>query len=344
MLNVLHQIECVMNRGKSVLRDQMEGWDMGDPRDFESFEEFYQAYLTCVTRMIDLVIDSRRNNYKYVQLIAPDAFMSCFVDDCIEKGLEMNDGGARYKYGHLSLGGLSDAVDCLAAVKKFVYDDKLITMDELITACRTNYEGRETLRQQLINWAPKFGNDDPYVDDIAVRLLDDVICHMTKRNEEECDNLVKFYPIIGTFERAGEFGAMTGATPDGRKAEEAVCNNYSPSTGVDLNGPTAAIKSITKPDLRPYFAGCPMDMHINPNETEGDIGIQKLINLIKSYQDLGGNMLTITGVSTETLIDAKAHPENHRGLRVRLGGLSAYFVALPPGYQDFLIERTKYSL
>ena len=142
MLNVLHQIECVMNRGKSVLRDQMEGWDMGDPRDFESFEEFYQAYLTCVTRMIDLVIDSRRNNYKYVQLIAPDAFMSCFVDDCIEKGLEMNDGGARYKYGHISLGGLSDAVDCLAAVKKFVYDDKLITMDELITACRTNYRGQ----------------------------------------------------------------------------------------------------------------------------------------------------------------------------------------------------------
>lgn len=342
MLNIAQMVEFVLFRGWSLLRKRKEGFDTGDPLLFKSFDDFYNAYLQQITRTLDRIIERRHKNYRNAVNIAPDAFTSIFIDDCIENGREMVDGGARYNINAPSLGGFTNAVDSLAAIKKLVYEDKVFTMAEIIDACKNNFEGYESMRQKLINWAPKFGNDDDYVDAIAIRLLDDCAKHVEMLNKK--------YPgarstlIIGTFERAADFGAMIGATPDGRKAEEPISNNYSPMTGRDINGPTAVMKSITKPNLLPYYCGCPLDIQINANEVDGEAGLNKLVALIRSFMELGGTILTITGVSKELLTDAQKNPEKHRGLRVRLGGLSAYFISLPRDYQNMLIERVKHSV
>jgi formate C-acetyltransferase len=340
MVNALQLLEFVLSRGMSRIRGGQEGFDTGDPVKFKTYEEFYEAYMEQVKRTLDVLIEKRHTNYRNVVHIAPDAFVSMFMEDCIENGREMRDGGARYDLSTPSLGGLVNVVDSLAAVKKLVFDSNVITMEELVMACAENFEGREVMRQKLIKWAPKFGNDDDYVDSIAVKLLDDCARHVEMLNKKFPGTHSSL--IIGTFERAADFGAVIGATPDGRRAGDPICNNFSPMTGRDVSGPTAAVRSVTKPDLLPYYCGCPLDIQINSNEVVGEAGIKKLVALIRSFMDLGGTIFTITGVSEEILMAAKANPEDYIGLRVRLGGLSGYFVALPPAYQDMLIARTKH--
>lgn len=342
-VNAILLFEFALFGGKSILRDRMEGIDTGDASKFTSFEQVYDAFMKQFKNTFGTLIDRCRSNYHNVVKIAPDPLLSMFMDDCIERGLDMNDGGARYELHPLSLCGLTNVIDSMAAIKKLVFEKQMITMQELLSALKNNFEGQEELRQKLIHWAPKFGNDDDYVDSIAVRLLDDCQAYVNERCAEEPTGVL-FRLMIGTFDRIGDYGGVTGATPDGRKAREATGNNFSPMTGCDLNGPTAAIKSVCKPDLEPYYVGCPLDMLINSNEAAGEAGIKKLSNLIHSFMDLGGTILTITGVSNEMLIDAKVHPEKHQGLRVRMGGLSAYFVAMPPAFQDLIIERNKHGV
>ena len=148
---------------------------------------------------------------------------------------------------------------------------------------------------------------------------------------------------IGTFENYARFGHNVGATPDGRLSQETISSNYSPAIGLDLNGPTAAIKTATKAELYKFVTGCPLDMQINSNEVEGDAGVTRMVGLMKSFCDLGGHIMTMTGVSREMLEDAQQNPMKHQGLRVRMGGLSAYFIQLSKEMQDTMIKRVKHS-
>ena len=268
--------------------------------------------------------------------------MSTIFDDCIEKGLDLTNGGAVYTFFSPIVTGLANCVDSLASIKKLVYEEKVITMKELIEAIRTNFEGREPLRQMLINKVPKFGNDDPYVDEIASRVLRE-IAEATKEIGKTAEGL--YMPLaIGTFENFARFGHNIGASADGRLYQDAIGANYSPSIGMDKKGPTAVILSISHANLLPYVNGCPLDIQINSNEVEGEAGVARIAALITSFLELGGVILTITGVSEEMLRDAQQNPEKHKGLRVRLGGLSAYFIALPPNVQEIIIRRTRHSV
>ncbi|MDR1028202.1 MAG: hypothetical protein LBL63_02150, partial [Clostridiales Family XIII bacterium] len=273
MFNVLQMVDFVLFRGKSILRNQSEGFDTGDPLSFKDFEMFYAAYLSQVKQSIELVLRKRRENYPKVNLIAPDSLISIFIEHCIETGKELNDGGAAYRLNTPCLAGFANAIDSLAAIKRLVFEEKSVDMDALIDALKSNFEGKEALRQKLVNRAPKFGNDDDFADEIAVRFMEDLARFIDGINSAYPE--IHNAPIIGTFERAGDIGMTTDATPDGRPAGEPVSNNYSPMNGVDLNGPTATVRSFTKPDLLPYYCGCPLDMHINPNEAIGEAGIKK---------------------------------------------------------------------
>ena len=341
-VEVAQCLEYALFRGKSLLRGETEGIDVGDPCAFKTYEAFYEAYLRELYHIVDWIIDRRREIYGKVAMIAPNPMMSIFMEDCIARGKDVYCGGARYVFHALIAAGFSCCVDSLAAIKKMVYEDRLLSMPALLSALQTNFEGKEALRQQLLNWVPKFGNDDDYVDEIAVRLLGDYAAHVRKRNEED---MRIFFPVgVGTFERSADFGFVLGASADGRKASEPVGSNFSPVAGRDNCGPTAAIKSTVKRDLMPYFTGCPLDIQVNANEVRGQDGIQRLSALIRSFMDLGGIIFTITGVSEEMLKDAQIHPEKHTGLRVRLGGFSGYFVQLSPDYQQIVIERTKHGI
>lgn len=341
-IEVLQLLEYVLTRGYSLLRQTKEGLDTGDPLTFSTFEEFYAAFKKQLEHRIDYVIDNKLKYYGQVFNIAPSPLLSSMMDDCVEKGLDLTQGGAKYIFHAPVVTGLANCVDSLAAIKKLVYEEKAVKMQELIDALKTNFEGREPLRQMLINRAPKFGNDIEYVDQLAKRLLDDAAAKV-KQRQEEIDWM--YFPMaIGTFESYARFGNTVGASADGRLAKETLSSNYSPSVGMDKSGPTAAIKSIIYPDLLPYCNGAPLDLQINANEVTGEAGVQRIVALIKAFQELGGNIMTLTGVSEELLRDAQVNPEKHRSLRVRLGGLSAYFIALPKKHQEIMIQRVKHGI
>ena len=268
--------------------------------------------------------------------------LSTFVDDCIDNGMDITNGGARYMMYPAIISGMANTVDSLAAIKKLVFKDKRYTMEQVVETTRANFEGNEEMRKRLISWAPKFGNDESEVDDIMKSILADV-ADFTKELQKEDEKML--LPLaLGTFEHYAKLGARCGASPDGRLSGETISSNYSPSVGCDVQGPTAAILSCTKPDLLPYFGGCPLDIQINPNEATGDEGIKRLGGLIRSFMELNGIILTISGVSEEMLRDAQKNPDKYKGLRVRIGGYSGYFIALPPAHQEIMINRVKHGI
>ena len=201
----------------------------------------------------------------------------------------------------------------------------------------TNWQGHERLRLLRMNRVPKFGNDDDYVDQIAVRMLKDF--EERVQTWQGKHPKVKFPCGIGTFENYAVLGRDTAASANGREAWGALAPNYSPVAGTDLSGPLSVFNSIAKPDLKRFYAGTPVDIAVNANEFTGDAGVDRLKALIETFCEVGGQVMTITSTSVEELKDAKVHPENHKDLRVRMGGLSAYFIAMAPAQQDNIIAR-----
>lgn len=342
-IETLLTLEYTLFRGYSLLRKTKEGIDVGDPLSFETFENLYAAFKKQVEYRI---LSSIENKYKFfgeVTKIAPDPLASAMMDDCVQKGLDLTIGGTKYIFHAPLITGLSHTADSLAAIKKFVYEEKKITMAELLEALKSNFEGKEPLRQMLINRAPKYGNDEPYVDSIAAMILEDVESIIDSVRGRYDYPKIFLSPGIGTFESYARFGNVVGASADGRLATEPLASNYSPSVGMDRNSPTAVVKSATVSDLSKYIAGCPVDLFINGNEVAGEAGRDKLVSFTRSFMELGGQILTITVSTEEIFRDAQIHPERHRGLRVRLGGLSAYFIALPPKHQEIMIERLRHG-
>lgn len=331
-------IEWVFNNGVSEHNGLKEGAETGDPLELSTYEEFYEAYKKQMFHYIDDQCQRRLDNFQLSYMIAPDPLISSIMSDCIENGRDLSQDGARHIFHMILSTGLSSTVDSLMVVKKMVYEEKTITMDELRTALRDNWVGHEQLRARVVNNVPKFGNDIDEVDQIAVQLLKDFEDRVHYWNTLERSK-IKFSCGIGTFENYAVLGRDIAASPDGRKFGEQIAPNYSPTPGMDKKGPTAAIKSITKANLLKYFSGTPLDLAINSNDVKGDAGIVRLSGIIDSFCDLGGQILTITSTNVDDLKDAQIHPENHQSLMVRMGGLSAYYIAMSPVQQDNIIKR-----
>ena len=343
-IDVLQLLEYQLNEGVSLVRGKKEFVSIGSPAEWETFEDFYQAYIKLMELKTQRILEEKIQFYKDRYAIAPSPLLSTIMDDCIERGQDVSLKGAKYNIYSLIIASFSHFIDSIAAIKKMVYEEKKVSLDTLINALRKNYEGYEDLRQMMINQVPKFGNDNPYTDEIATRFMKDFEESAFKVSEKIDMDDFHLGLGIGTFEVYMTFGWNIGASPDGRLMHESVASNYSPSIGLDVNGPTAAIRSITAPDLVPYCVGCPLDIQMNSNEVIGESGLKRLIGLIKSFMDLGGLMLTITGVKPEDLIDAQINPMKHKSLRVRMGGLSAYFIALSKEHQDIMIQKVKHGV
>lgn len=333
----LRCVEWVLFRGVSQHNGRREGIDTGDPLAMETFEDFYAAYLTQVKQYIDNQCKRRLESFGLSYMIAPDPLMSSMVEDCIPKGRDITQDGARYYFHQILITGFANTVDALYGIRELVYEKKEIPMEELIAALQADWKGYERTRMRLVNKVPKFGNDNDEVDTFAVRMLEDFETYVEHWNKEE--HPVKFPCGVGTFENYAALGRDIAASADGRYFGEALAPNYSPRPGADVKGPTAAVKSSTKPNLSKYFSGAPFDLSINSNDFTREVGTQRLKSLIRSFCDLGGQIMTITSINVEDLKDAKIHPEKHKNIRVRMGGLSAYFIAMSPVQQDNIIKR-----
>lgn len=270
----------------------------------------------------------------------PAPLMSILMDGCVEKGKDISEGNKYNNFGFHGI-GIATAVDSMASIKKYVYDEKTLTRAEMLSALRTNFEGRERLANMLRYEGPKMGNDDDEVDAIATALLDWFADSMAGHVNER-----------GGCYRAGTGSAMyyiwqsegMPATPDGRRAGEEFAANYSPSIFTRLDGPLSIIKSFAKPHLSRVANGGPLTIELTDSMFRNEESTEKTARFVKTFIDLGGHQLQINAVNREKLIDAKKHPEKYKNLIVRVWGWSGYFVELDECYQDHIIKRMELAV
>jgi len=269
----------------------------------------------------------------------PSPFLSLFIDDCITKGKDYHNGGARYNTRYIQGVGLGTITDMLTSLKYNVFEQKLVTMDEMLRALSQNFKGYERLRDHLINKTPKFGNDDDYADEQARRVFD-LYFNLIDGRPTVCGGKYRINLLPTTVHVY--FGKVTGATPDGRLAGEPVSEGISPVQGMDRKGPTAVIKSEGKLD-HIKTGGTLLNQKFTPQLLADDEGLAKLKDLIRSYFRLMGHHIQFNVVTAETLRDAQKHPEKYRDLIVRVAGYSDYFVDCAKELQDEIIRRTEHQ-
>lgn len=346
--NFLLLLEWVLNRGVTRCRDEQEGVDSGDPRGFASFEEVMAAWKRQMDIYLGNSIDYIGSRYVTCDLqhsnhgrYAYNPLLSALTQDCIAKERDILRGGARYAIWHCMAEAVANCIDALAVIKQVVYDEKSVTMNTLLDALAKNWHGYENLRQRLIACAPKYANDQPYADDIGRELLEffyERTCHHARRHPR-----IVFPCAVGTFSWYTSIGKEVGASSDGRFAQDPITPNFSPNFGMDLAGPTAAIRSYCRMNGGNLAGGAPLDLRFAGSHLRGEAGNDRLAAFIQVFIALGGNMLTLTVTDVEELKRAMLEPMNYRGLRVRMGGWTAYFVALSSEQQRLHIAKVEHG-
>jgi len=336
-LNTPKILEITLNNGFDPETKKQLGLKTGDPRDFKTFEELYDAWHKQMVYFVNLKLSV--NNYieRMFSLYAPATFLSLFIDDCIENGKDYYSGGARYNTTYIQCTGLGTITDCFTTLKKHVFEDKRYTMDEMLAAVAANWEGEEKKRQYIRNHTPFFGNDDEYADKIALRVYDDLVDAIEGRPNTRGG---KTHLNMLSTTCHNYFGSVCGASVNGRFAHFAISDGTSPAHGSDTHGPTAVIKSLGKLD-QTKSGGTLLNVRFTPALFHRDEDIKKCGNLVRSYFKQGGHHIQFNIVDTETLHDAQQNPDNYKDLLVRVAGYSDYFNDMTEQLQNEIIARTE---
>jgi formate C-acetyltransferase len=334
-------LELALRNGFDPVSQKQIGPKTGSLEDFKTFDELFEAYKKQV-KYFSLEAAAIMNLQRAVkEAVIPPLFQSGLVEGCIESGKSALGNGPRYQIQEHCPRSMIDTVDSLAALKKCVFDDKSVSQRQLIEALDANFEGKEDVRHILLS-APKFGNDDDYVDSIAIDLFE----WWQKMVTEELEALYGRKYRAATYSASGHHsaGKRVGALPSGRLAGLSLADgSVSPCQGVDINGPTAVINSAGKIDQSPILATL-LNIKFQPAVLKTKEDLAKFLALIKTYFDYGGKHIQFNVVDKETLLDAQVHPERHRNLLVRVAGYSAFFIELERGVQDEIIQRTEHRL
>ena len=340
-------MEVTLHDGFDPRTGKQVGLHTGDPRDFTSVEELYDAFL----KQEDYFAEKMRDHYFiwWTSEIANSPMSGLragmLFRDCIPAGLASREGGCRYPIGKASwVGdkGICDCADYMADLQYLVFDEKLVTMDQLLKAMDANWEGYEDVRQMALK-APKYGNDDDYVDDWYVRLSRDTQRILQSRP----DPITGEKPMLFKGAAAGHVtqGKAVGAMPNGRYAGTPIYDGgTSAMAGGDVNGPTALILSATKYPTPYECAGVAHNMKFSKAVLNTPEKLAKVASLIKTFTKRGGWHIQFNIHSAEELMEARKEPAAHKDLLVRVGGYSAYFVDLPPELQDEIVERTMHEV
>jgi formate C-acetyltransferase len=271
----------------------------------------------------------------------PVPLASSLTDDCLARGLDLTAGGARYNFTGVQGVGVATVGDSLAAIDWLVFDQKRVTMDQLLAALDADFEGQEELRQMLLNKAPKYGNDDDRADGFA-RLAAEIYCRAVEKHRSFRGGW--YSPGLYSVTTHVAFGLMVGATPDGRHAGQPLSQGISPAHGRDRCGPTAALKSAAKLDHTLVSNGLTLIQMLSLGASARQHATEVLGGLLEGYFSLGGQQLQWNLVDRATLIAAQEDPEAYRGLVVRVAGYSALFTDLNRVVQDELIARTEHTV
>jgi formate C-acetyltransferase len=329
-----------MNDGKDPASGIQIGPQTGSLESFTRFEELFHAYKAQVTFFIETIVKAYDMVDAVHAAIVPEPFMSALLDDCIATGKTRQEGGTRYNFSGIFGVGLSVAADSLAAVKNFVFEERSVTARELLDNLAKDFEGRDDLRVTLLKKAPKYGNNDDYVDELARECAD---VYVKAVISHPCIRGGKYIPEMHSVATHVLFGEMTGATPDGRKAGETFADGISPMGGRERKGPTEAIQSITKIDHVEVLQGLLYNQKFHPSALDSPEALRKFADYMETYCLLGGHHVQFNIVSREVLLEAQKNPAEFRDLVVRVAGYSAYFTELNERTQNEIISRTEYQ-
>lgn len=349
-INFPRMLLCTMNNGVDLTSNKRFTKGYGYFTEMESYEELLKAWdktireITRYSVIVENVID------KASERDVPDILCSALTDDCIARGKTIKEGGAVYDFISGLQVGIANMADCLAAIKKLVYEEKKITKQELWDAILDDFSSPENkkIQEMLIREAPKYGNDDDYVDQLIVEAYDSYIEEIEKypntRYNRGPIGGIRYAGTSSISANVGQ-GMSTMATPDGRNAFEPLAEGCSPAHNSDKNGPTAVFKSVSKLRTNKITGGVLLNQKMTPQMLSTEENRQKLELLIKTFFNrLHGYHVQYNIVSKETLIDAQKHPEKHKDLIVRVAGYSAFFNVLSKKTQDDIIGRTEQSL
>lgn len=340
-LNLAKAVELTLYDGRDMSTGKQVGPKTGDPRGFETYGQFETAFKAQLGHILEWIVrvnnmaDTGRGRWE------PVPYLSALVEGCLESGKDANAGGARYSFLTVEGVALATVADSLAAVKKLVFEDKSVSMAQLLEAIAANFDGHESQRQTLLHKAPKYGNDDPYADSIAAEV-----------SRFWTEAAFRYTSPTGKRYRAGylswnywiAYAPTTAATPDGRRRGQYLSNAVCPVNGADRKGPTSVIKSVGHLGLASAPNGASHTMSFSPSLMRTEEGRQKLMGLLRAYNRVGGTCLQVNVIDAATLREAQQHPDEYRNLLVRVTGYNAYFTGLGKEIQDEIIARESHRL
>lgn len=339
-LNIVKCLELALNNGKDMFSRKTYG--IQNDKSIESYEQLWKTFETQVKFFIKQMVKNMNALDKAIAELNPQPFLSATTNNCLKKGLDVTRGGAKYNFTGPQLIGLATCADSLAVIKRVVFEEQKLSLEELVTMLRKNYRGiyREKKgsiwREIFINKVPKFGNDEDYVDKIAANIVKLYCKEITKYKNYRGGT---FNPGLYSTSLHLAFGTFTGASADGRKSRDPLSNGLGPTHGRDKNGPTAICNSIKKIENELLTNGTSLILAFHPNSMNKDI----FIPLIRTYFEReGGYQVQFNVVGKKILCDAQEHPKDHQGLVVRIAGYSVYFTELSQSAQDEIIARTEY--
>ncbi|MBI4533315.1 MAG: hypothetical protein HY711_05140, partial [Candidatus Melainabacteria bacterium] len=329
-------IEFALFNGWHAQSSRQLGLSTGDPAKFHTFDEFESAVKRQLVHLIDIAAMATNVAQVAHKKYLPKPVSSGLVEGCVESGKDIMAGGAKYNAGPgVIFVGLADYANSMAAVRKLVYEDKVFSMEHLCNALKHNFVGYDNVKQACLK-APKYGNDDDYVDYFAVDVLDFVATELHKHKTLYARLELGTLSVTTNVPQ----GLVIGALPSGRPARSPLADGVSPAQGTDRRGPTAAIKSVDKLNQANTSVGTLFNMAFSPHLLADERGLANFAALVRAHNNLGGAQIQFNCISKDTLLEAQEFPERYRNLVIRVSGYSAFFTELCKEVQDDIISRT----
>ncbi|MGZ6346587.1 MAG: trans-4-hydroxy-L-proline dehydratase [Anaerolineales bacterium] len=335
--NIPKILELTLHDGIDPRSGYQLGPQTGDPNAFKSFDDLFNAFEKQMLFFIDVKVRGNNVIERLYATYMPAPFLSLLVDDCILKGRDYHNGGPRYDSSYIQGVGMGTITDCLSAIKTHVFEQKTLSMSEMIGLLETDFAGHERERQMLLNKTPRYGNDLDAADDLLVRVFEAYFNAIEgRKNTRGGEYHINLLPTTCHI----YFGLVTGATPDGRRAWTPLSEGISPVQGADRGGPTAVLKSAAKMD-HVRTGGTLLNQKFTPALLSDEAGLDALVSLIRSYFKMDGHHIQFNVVDAATLRKAQKDPQQYRDLIVRVAGYSDYFCDLSEALQDEIIARTE---
>ncbi len=335
--NAAKCLELALSNGIDNIFGYQSGIQTGNPADFTSFEEVWQAFSSQMSHFVNQMVRGMEALDNAIEEMLPSPFASSMIKGPLDKGVDLTGGGAVYNSTGVQLMGFSNAADSLYGIKKAIFEDGKFTISDLVNWLAEDWMDAEEARKYMLLRVPKYGNDIPGPDNMAVRVLN-LFCDLLERHRNFRGGA--FWPGVFSVGFHIAMGAFTAATPDGRNAGDILGNGLTPSNGCATSGPTAVMNSICKLPLERLYNGANLNLRLQGKKVDPE----KLLSLIQGYFSSGGLQVQFNMIDSETLRKAQAEPEKYRDLVVRVSGYSAIFTSLSDTAQEEIINRYEYEI